>query len=153
MFGSSRHVFLFCIPYSYVRSRVVLACHVFPFLCLSLCFVIGSLSCVSVFAFVSLFCDWLSSCVLSASSHMFYSMSGVCLRGQLPLSFIMFHCHMFCFALVSSSIFVSPHFSRAHCTHSVHCLILSHYYFSEPVLASSPGGGEVKRKPCQEPPS
>ena len=41
------------------RSRVVLAYHVFPFLRLSLCFVIGSLSCVSVFAFVSLFCDWL----------------------------------------------------------------------------------------------
>ena len=41
------------------RSRVGLACHVFLFLHSSLCFVIGSLSCVSVFAFVSLFCDWL----------------------------------------------------------------------------------------------
>ena len=83
------------------RSRVVLACHVFPFLRSSLCFVIGS-----------------SSCVLSACSHVFYFMYGVCFRGQLPLSFIMFRCHMLCFALVSSSIFVSPHFSRARSTHS-----------------------------------
>ena len=56
------------------RSRVGLVCHVFPFLRSSLCFVIGS-----------------SSCVLSVCSHVFYFMYGVCFRGQFPLSFIMFH--------------------------------------------------------------
>ena len=56
---SVRLVMRFVYDILMFRSRVVLACHVFPFLRLSLCFVIGSLSCVSVVAFVSLFCDWL----------------------------------------------------------------------------------------------
>ena len=71
VFGSSRHMFPFCIRYFTFRSRVVLVCHVFPFLRSSLCFVIGS-----------------------------------------------------------SSIFVSPHFSRAHSTHLFHLNILCIFYFT-----------------------
>ena len=73
-------------------------------------------------------------------SHVFYFMYGVCFRGQFPYRLLCFmillftlfcaRCHMFRFALVSSSIFVSPHFSRAHSTHSFHLYILHIFHFT-----------------------
>ena len=102
--------------------------HVFPFLRSSLCFVIGS-----------------SSCVLSACSHVFHFMYVVCFRGQLPSSFVMFHDYfvlrplshvLFCTCLFVhiclSSLFTCTQYAFISLIYS------SHFSFHKVVLTSSP---------------